>query len=191
VTALYVFSPGPEWSLGDVAWLVEARRSGRLPFLVFQGTLMTDLARVADVVLPGSAWVEKDGTYTNDQGRVQASARVFTPPPDARDDREVLLQVAQATGRALPFTSAQDIRTALGEALEGNPAYADVARLTFAGPVVARNWLQSSNPSERWKWDFMFQDLAPVKFEWMPLHTAQKTIIPLHPVPDTPQDESQ
>ncbi len=29
--------------------------------------------------------------------------------------------------------------------------------------MAARNWLQASNPSERWKWDFMFQDLPPVK----------------------------
>ena len=42
----------------------------------YQGVLLTELARVADVVLPGAAWVEKDGTYTNDQGRVQASAKV-------------------------------------------------------------------------------------------------------------------
>jgi NADH-quinone oxidoreductase subunit G len=191
LNALYVVSPGPEWSLGDVAWLVDARRSGRLAFLVYQGPVLTDLARAADVVLPGSAWVEKDGTFTNDQGRVRAASRVFLPPPEARDDCEVLLQVARATGRPLPFTSADDVRTALAEALAGNPAYADVARLAFARPVAARNWLQASNPSERWKWDFMFQDLAPVKFEWMPLHTAQSTIIPLQPVSDTPQEESK
>ena len=36
--------------------------------------------------------------------------------------------------------------------------------LAFARPVAAQHWLQASNPSERWKWDFMFQDLPPVKF---------------------------
>jgi hypothetical protein len=35
----------------------------------------------------------------------------------------------------------------------------------FVAPVAARHWLQASNPSERWKWDFLFQDLPPVKFE--------------------------
>ena len=33
----------------------------------------------------------------------------------------------------------------------------------FDKPLEARHWLQASNPSERWKWDFMFQDLPPVK----------------------------
>ena len=40
-----------------------------------------------------------------------------------------------------------------------------LATITFARPVSARTWLQTSNPSERWKWDFMYQDLPPVKFE--------------------------
>ena len=35
--------------------------------------------------------------------------------------------------------------------------------MTFSRPVSARNWLQASNPSERWKWDFLFQDLPPIK----------------------------
>jgi hypothetical protein len=40
--------------------------------------------------------------------------------------------------------------------------------MTFSKPVSARHWLQASNPSERWKWDFMFQDLPPVKFSGTP-----------------------
>jgi hypothetical protein len=40
--------------------------------------------------------------------------------------------------------------------------------IAFARPVTAKHWLQASNPSERWKWDVMFQDLPPVKFEGRP-----------------------
>src|SRR6185436_4683476 len=39
VTALYVFDPGPEGSLGDTAWIVEARKRGTLPLLIVQGVL--------------------------------------------------------------------------------------------------------------------------------------------------------
>ena len=38
-----------------------------------------------------------------------------------------------------------------------------VASLRFSQPMEAHHWLQASNPSERWKWDFMFQDLPPIK----------------------------
>ena len=45
------------------------------------------------------------------------------------------------------------------------PGYDQLSSMTFARPVPAQHWLQASNPSERWKWDVMFQDLPPVKFE--------------------------
>src|SRR4029450_12809567 len=92
VGVLYVFDPGPEGSIGDVSWVAAARQSGKVPFLVYQGVLMTELARAADLVLPVAAWVEKGGTYTNDQGRVQAAARVWAPPADALDDRDIFLR---------------------------------------------------------------------------------------------------
>ena len=191
VASLYVLDPGPEGTLGDVAWLVAAKQAGRISLLVYQGVLANDVSRAADIVLPGSAWVEKDGTYTNEQGRVQAGSRVFAAPGDALDDREIFFRVAKALGQVLPWQSAADVRAAIAEALGSNPAYAEIATIGFGRPQPARTWLQGSNPSERWKWDFMFQDLPPVKFDWMPMHTAQAgSIIPLHPVPETPQDKT-
>ena len=181
LTALYVFDPGPEGSLGDVAWVAAARQSGKLTFLVYHGVLMGDLARAADIVLPGSAWVEKDATYTNDQGRVQAASRAIAPPADAMDDRDVFLRLAAALGQPLPLKTVADVRAALADALSGNPAYAGLAAVTFARPVAASNWLQASNPSERWKWDYLFQDLPPVKFDWMRMPDERRAI-PLQPI---------
>ena len=74
---LYVFDPGPEGSLGDTAWIVEARKRGTLPLLIVQGVLMTDLSRAADFVLPGASYVEKEASYTNEQGRLQGTARAI------------------------------------------------------------------------------------------------------------------
>src|SRR4029079_10698747 len=61
--AVYVFDPGPAGSIGDLSWLIEARRSGKLSLLIVQGVLLTDLARAADVVLPGASSFEKDAAY--------------------------------------------------------------------------------------------------------------------------------
>ena len=55
-----------------------------------------------------------------------------------------------------------DVRRAIAAAMPGGP-YAEAERLAFTRPVPAGTWLQASNPSERWKWDFMYQDLPPVK----------------------------
>ena len=51
-------------------------------------------------------------------------------------------------------------------------------------PTSARNWLQASNPSERWKWDFMFQDLPPVKGHSVQTEAGatEGRVIPLEPV---------
>jgi NADH-quinone oxidoreductase subunit G len=165
VAALYVLDPGPDGSIGDVSWIIAARRSGKLPFLVVQGVLLTDLAKAADVVLPGASWVEKDASYVNKDGRLQASARAMAPPADAQEDWKILTDLGLALGAAVSYSSSDEIRAELASALSGNPVYAHVANLKFSRPVSARTWLQASNPSERWKWDFMFQDLPPVKFE--------------------------
>jgi predicted molibdopterin-dependent oxidoreductase YjgC len=162
VQAVYVLDPGPKGSIGDVSWLIEARRSGRLPLLVVQGVEMTPLAAAADFVLPGATYVEKDAIYTNEQGRVQAASAAIVPPGEAREDWEILANLAKSLGLALPYTSGNDVRRALAGAMPGTP-YADADRMVFTRPLAARNWLQASNPSERWKWDFMFQDLPPVK----------------------------
>jgi NADH-quinone oxidoreductase subunit G len=166
VTALYVFDPGPQGSLGDVAWVLEARRQGKLPLLIVQGVLMTEVARIADIVLPGAAWVEKDATYTNQQDRVQTASKALTPPGDAMEDWQILVNLAMTLGvKGMDFASSAHVRAELAELLKEHGGYRDLASLSFTRPVAARHWLQASNPSERWKWDFMFQDLPPVKYE--------------------------
>ncbi|MGH9253918.1 MAG: molybdopterin-dependent oxidoreductase, partial [Vicinamibacterales bacterium] len=173
VKVLYVIDPGPEGTLGDVTWVVAARRSGVLPILIVQGVIVTELTAVADLVLPGAASVEKDAIYTNDQGRVQAGSRAIAPPGEALEDWQILVNVGRSLGLTLPYRDANDVRQALAAAMPGT-AYAHADGLVFTRPVPARNWLQASNPSERWKWDFLFQDLPPVKG-----HSVQMEGVPL------------
>ena len=172
VKVLYVFDPAAEGYLGDVSWVLEARRSGKLPLLIVQGVLLSPLAQAADIVLPGASWLEKDGAFVNGQGRLQAGARAIAPPGDAQEDWQIFVNVALALGVTLTYTSSAAVRGDLAMALSGNERYAGLADLAFARPVPARHWLQASNPSERWKWDFMFQDLPPVKFAGRPIATS-------------------
>jgi len=182
VKALYVVDPGPDGSIGDVSWVVAARRSGTLPLLIVQGVVMTDLAAAADLVLPGAAWVEKDAIYTNDQGRVQAASQAIAPPGEAREDWQILAGLAHLLGLTMPYQSSNDVRRAIAAAMPGS-AYAEAHNLAFARPVSASNWLQASNPSERWKWDFLYQDLPPVKGHNVQMEGGPSpAFIPLKPV---------
>ncbi|HEY6507062.1 MAG TPA: molybdopterin-dependent oxidoreductase [Vicinamibacterales bacterium] len=180
VRVLYVLTPGPDGSLGDTSWIVEARRAGTLPTLIVQGVVMNELAAAADIVLPGAAFVEKDALFTNDQGRVQASSRAIAPPGEAREDWLILADAARSLGLKLAYRSSADVRRAIAAALPGGP-YAAAEHMAFARPVSAKHWLQASNPSERWKWDFMYQDLPPVKGHNVQMEGLQN-LIPLKPV---------
>jgi len=182
VSALYVFDPGPDGSIGDVSWVIEARRSGKLKLLIVHGVLMTELAKAADIVLPGTAWVEKDAAYVNIDGRLQGASRAIAAPGEAQEDWQVFVNVALALGVPLTYTSSAAVRGELAGALAGHERYAGLANLAFARPVNAKTWLQASNPSERWKWDFMFQDLPPVKFAGMPGATSLMNGLPLREI---------
>jgi NADH-quinone oxidoreductase subunit G len=168
VKALYVVDPGPAGSIGDLSWVIDARRSGKLSLLVVQGVLQTELSRAADIVLPGASALEKDGAYVNQQGHLQAAARALPAPGDAQEDWQIFVNLAMALGATLDYTSSAHVRADVAKALASNATYATLADLAFARPVGVKHWLQASNPSERWKWDVMFQDLAPVKFDTPP-----------------------
>jgi NADH-quinone oxidoreductase subunit G len=163
VTALYVYDPGPQGSIGDLGWVLEARAAGRLPLLIVQGVLFTGLAQAADFVLPGASFVEKEASYVNDQGRLQGTSRAIPLPGDAMDDWQILVNLAAALDVTFGYSSSAAVRADMSKRLRGIEPFAGMADLAFARPVSARHWLQASNPSERWKWDFMFQDLPPVK----------------------------
>jgi NADH-quinone oxidoreductase subunit G len=182
VKVLYVFDPGPDGSIGDTDWIIAARQAGKIKTLVVQGVLRTPLAEACDILLPGSAFVEKDATYTNMTGHVQAASQAITPPGDAGEDWQILMKLGVVFGANVSYASAQALRQAIARELSAVAGYAVLGAVTFARPMPARHWLQASNPSERWKWDFMFQDLPPIKFgeEFGPMPRAD--VIPLRQV---------
>ncbi len=182
VKVLYVFDPGPQGSIGDTSWIVEAKKSGRIGTLVVQGVLMTDLAAAADIVLPGAAFIEKDASYTNAQGRLQHTSRAFPAPGEALEDTLVVLKVARAAGHDLGFASGADVRAAIAAVLPDEPGLKGIAEATFGEARAAKHWLQSSNASERVKWDTLFQDLPPVKFADMLKPKPAGDVIPLRKV---------
>ena len=174
--ALYVLDPGPPGSIGDTSWIIAARESGRLPLLIVEGVIHGELTAAADFVLPGSTSFEKDGSYTNDQGKVQGAAAVIAPPGDAQDDCLILANFAMLFG--LKVSTPERARTEIAAELVERGNYGTLQQMVFSRPVAARTWLQASNPSERWKWDFLFQDLPPVKGDLDP-----SALPPSPPVP--------
>jgi len=182
VSSLYVFDPGPDGSIGPTQWIVDARHSGKLPLLIVQGVLLTNLARAADFVLPGASSVEKQASYTNDQGRLQGTARAIPLPGEALEDWLILVKLGAALGLTLNYADDKDVRADIAGRYGDTPGLQGLSTLGFGQKMAARTWLQSSNPSERWKWDFMYQDLPPVKGTVDPSAVPARGLIPLREV---------
>jgi formate dehydrogenase major subunit len=81
----------------------------KLKHLVVQDLFLTETATFADVVLPASAFPEKDGTFTNTDRRVQLGRRALPLPGDARQDLWIIQEVAKRIGLDWHYPQARDV----------------------------------------------------------------------------------
>ena len=96
-----------------------------LDFLVVQDIFMTATAQLADVVLPGAVWAEKEGSFTNTERRVQWSHKAIEPPGVARSDGEIICDVARSMGLQFDYPHAASV---LDEINRTVPQYAGITR---------------------------------------------------------------
>jgi formate dehydrogenase major subunit len=69
-----------------------------LELLIVQELFMTDTAKMADVVLPASSFLEKEGTFTNAERRIQKVQRVVEPLPGTKPDGEIVVDIMNRMG---------------------------------------------------------------------------------------------
>ncbi|MGH6973416.1 MAG: molybdopterin-dependent oxidoreductase, partial [Stellaceae bacterium] len=93
---------------------LDMKRLGKT-FVVYQGHHGDAGAHRADVVLPGAAYTEKDGTYVNTEGRVQHGRRAIFPPGEARADWTIVRALSEVLGRKLPYDNLRAVRRRLAE----------------------------------------------------------------------------
>ena len=108
LTACYVIGENPLRSEADTG---RARKllSG-LEHFVVQDIFLTDTAKLAHVVLPATAtWCEAEGTVTNSERRVQRVRKAIEPPAGARDDIEIICEIARRLGTDWGQPSAEDL----------------------------------------------------------------------------------
>ena len=96
VRGMYVMGENPAMSDPDVNHAREAIAT--LDLLVVQDIFLTETAYLADVVLPATAWPEKNGTVTNTDRMVQLGRKAIEPPGQAREDLWIINELAQGMG---------------------------------------------------------------------------------------------
>jgi formate dehydrogenase alpha subunit len=107
IKALYVMGENP--ALSDPNLNRTRKALQKVDFLVVQDIFLTETAEFADVVLPSVCFAEKEGTFTNTERRVQRVRKSVEPPGQARNDWEILCQVADAMGSPMQYDGANEI----------------------------------------------------------------------------------
>jgi formate dehydrogenase major subunit len=141
-----------------------------LDFLAVQDIFLTETAEFADVILPASSYLEKDGSYTNTDRRVQRGRKVLDPPGLARVDWEIIQDIANRIGLPMDYESPSEI---FDELVSLMPNYTN---LSYDNLGPGGKLYPNSNPLESDGTVVLFQDsfntddglahLVPA--EWLP-----------------------
>ncbi len=91
---------------------------GKVDWVVFQGSWNHATAALADVQLPAAVYAEKEGTFTNLQGRVQQFHAAVPPLGESLPDLEILSKVATELGAPLHYLSAEEAFVEIGKKIE-------------------------------------------------------------------------
>ncbi len=107
IKAMYIMGENPAMSDPDQHHARSAL--ARLEHLVIQDIFLTETAWHADVVLPASAQAEKTGSYTNTNRQIQIGRAAVKPPGEARQDLELIQEIARRMGLAWSYGHPRDV----------------------------------------------------------------------------------
>jgi formate dehydrogenase alpha subunit len=127
INGMYIVGENPVLSFPHSSLVTEALAS--LDFLVVQDMFLTETARVASVVLPVASFAEKEGTFTNFEGRVNRVRKAVEPIGESLPDWEIILRLSDKMKCPLPFSSLHQVMDEVEELVPLYQGYADSDRL--------------------------------------------------------------
>ncbi len=133
IRGMYIMGENPAMSDPNLNHARKALSS--LQHLVVQDIFMTETAWYADVILPASAFAEKNGTFTNTDRRVQLGRQAIDPPGQARQDLEIIQEIARRLGLDWHYSHPSQVFEEMRQAM---PSIAGISwqRLEQAGAVT-------------------------------------------------------
>jgi len=128
--ALYIMGENPLVTDPDLEHVEKAFK--KLELLVVQDIFLTETAKIAHVVLPTASFAEKDGTFTNTERRVQRVRKAINSPGEAKQDWEIICDIATRMGYPMSYKNAEEI---FEEIRKVTPQYAGITynRLGLTG----------------------------------------------------------
>jgi len=123
IKAMYLVGENPVLSDPDAKHVEESLK--KLEFLIVQDIFLTETAQLADVILPGVSFAEKDGTFTNTERRVQRVRQAISPVGDSRPDWLITCELAKRLGgKGFDFRHPSEI---MDEIAKVTPAYGGIS----------------------------------------------------------------
>lgn len=169
VRGLYVMGENPVISDPDIAQAEEWFHG--LEFLAVQDLFLTETARAADVVLPGSSFAEKDGTFVNTERRIQLSRKAVNPPGEARADLDIVLDLSRRLGVPTPYATPAEV---FDEIARVTPSWRGVSHARLAERVGGLQYPVPDAAHEGT--DFLFDDCFPTP-------DGRATLVPVEYLP--------
>ena len=176
VRGMYIMGENP--FLSDPNTNKVRKALSNLEFLVVQDIFLTETAEFADVILPASAYLEKEGTYTNTDRRVQLGRPALDSPGEARLDWKIVQDVSCRVGYEMNYASSSEI-------------FEEMAKLTTSYAALTHDNLgphgklwPNPNPEHEEGPTVLFDDAFPTANGRAKLVTAEWTA-----APELPDDE--
>ena len=107
IKGTYIVGENPALSFPHSRLITESLVS--LDFLVVQDMFLTETARLANVVLPAASFAEKEGTFTNFEGRIQRIQKAIEPLGESLPDWEIIIWLAEKMGYPMRYSSPQQV----------------------------------------------------------------------------------
>jgi len=126
IKGIYIVGENPVLSFPDSKFIAEILDS--LDFLVVQDMFLTETAKLANVVLPAASFAEKDGTFTNFEGRTNKVCKAIKPIGDSLPDWEIVMRLANKMDYPLPFSSLPDVMSEIEGLVSSYEAFAGSER---------------------------------------------------------------
>jgi formate dehydrogenase alpha subunit len=119
--ALYIMGEDPLTSDPNISHVKEGIE--KLEFLVVQDIFLSEVAKYAHVVLPGTSFAEKEGTFTNTERRVQRVRKAIQPPGTALPDWKIILELFKRMGKKQNCSTPEKV---MGEISQLTPQYGGI-----------------------------------------------------------------
>ncbi len=152
--AMYIMGSDPVANFPNTSMVVSSLKLMEL--LIVQDIALTDTAKMAHVVLPAAGWAEKEGIFTNTEGREQKLSRMVRPSGESLPDWQIISSITKSMGRDFGITDRKDIEREIGRLRDACHESTDIS--PAFNPVHCST---GEKPSETFPLSMVLRDVLP------------------------------